>query len=181
MRFSAFILLALALSFNTVMAEHENDHRYNIRGYVLDSQQRPVKGLDVRVFDGHELLKNGKTDSSGFYSLQLHIHDPDLGKKLRLVAGSNQAELTVTFDPGDVDTVRVHEANFIAGKFTEESLGRFRLPSWVYPLAGLVLIGFILVALERRRKRKIRLKQHGSVEKSSRSKSPGRKKKSKKR
>ena len=159
MKFSVFIVLALALSIDNALAEHENDHRYNIRGYVLDEQEKPIEDLDVRAYDGSSLLASSKTDSAGYYSLHLHLHNADKGKKIRLHAGSSEAELRVTFDTDDLTSIRVHEANFVGGKFIEEGLARFRVPPWVYPLGGFIVIGYILVMLERRRKRKIKRKQ----------------------
>jgi hypothetical protein len=71
----------------------------------------------------------------------------------------------VAFDPGDISTQRVHEANFVAGKYVEGALGRFRIPPWLYVIGGLLALGVIVVILERRRKRKIRQKMVVSSEK----------------
>ena len=158
-RYYIFIPLFFGLCSNAAMAEHEVDHRYNVRGYVLDGQERAVADQDVRVFDGSSLLASGKTDASGYYSLQLHLHNEDRGKKISLRAGANEAEIRVSFDPSDITTVRVHEANFVGGQLVEKSLGRFRIPTWLYALAGLVLILLALVVLERRRKKKLKLSQ----------------------
>ena len=149
-------MFVCCLAITNAWAEHEIDHRYNIRGYVLDDNSRGINKLDVVVSDGSGLLKSGKTDSAGYYSIHLHLHNSDNRRKLRLRAGSNQAEFRVDFDPSDLSTLRVYEANFIAGEFVEGSLNRFRLPPWVYPLAGLFALGFVFVLLEKRRKKKIR-------------------------
>ena len=141
-----------------LQAEHEADHRYNIRGYLLDAEERGIANKEVAVFNDCKLLGTGKTDSSGYYSMHLHLHNSDLRQNLTLRAGSSQAQLRVKFDPTDNTTVRIHEANFIAGEFVEGDLGRFRLPSWAYLVGGLIVIGFILVTLEKRRRAKLRRK-----------------------
>ncbi len=158
-RSTALILgLVCFLMIGHLRAEHEADHRYNVRGYLLDAGERGIASQEVAVFDDGKLLGSGKTDSSGYYSIHLHLHNSDLRRKLTLRAGSSQAQLRVKFDPKDKTTVRVHEANFIGGEFVEGSLGRFRLPPWAYVLAGLVVFGFALVTLEKRRRAKIRKK-----------------------
>lgn len=150
------ILATWCLMAGNVQAEHEIDHRYNIRGYVLDSAEKAKIGEEVQVFAADKLLARGNTDSAGYYSLQLHLHNKDNHRVLRLRTGSDEAELRVEFDPADLTTQRVHDANFVGGAYVEGSLIRFRIPPWVYALAALALIGFILVMLERRRKKRLR-------------------------
>ena len=157
-------IVAAGLMITNAWAEHEADHRYNIRGYVLDENQQGIANLDVRAFNGGSLLGNSKTDSDGYYSLHLHLHNEDNRSILRLRAGPYQSELRVTFDPEDTKTLRVHDANFVAGEFVEGGLGRIRMPPWVYPVGGFLLLGVIVVLLEKRRKKKIRLKKSGLAE-----------------
>ncbi len=143
------------------LADHEVDHRYNLRGYVLDASEKAIANLDVRVSDENGPLKAGKTDSNGYYSLHLHLHDADNRRKLTLRAGNNQAEIRVKIDTSDATTIRVHDANFVGGKLVEGELSRFRISPWVYPVAGLAIFIGLLVMLEKRRKKKLRLKQSG--------------------
>jgi len=150
---------------SNVWAEHEVDHRYIIRGYVLDENQRGIGNLNVDVLHDGSLLGSSKTDSGGYYSIHLHLHNTDKGNILNLRAGPYRSELRVTFDPGDISTQRVHEANFVAGKYVEGSLGLFRIPTWSYVVGGLLALGVIVVILERRRKKKIRQKMVMSSEK----------------
>jgi len=156
MRFFVFTLLALCLATNNALADHEIDHRYNIRGYVLDDQQKALTNQEVQAYDGASLLARARTDSSGFYSLHLHLHNVDKGKKIRLRTESGEADIRVTFDPADNTTQRVHDANIVGGKLVEGSLKRFRIPSWLYLLAGFFAIAFILVMLEKRRRKKLK-------------------------
>lgn len=158
------IILALAASFLLAMpayADHEIDHRYNVQGYVLDAREKPIANLEVRVQDENGPLQTGKTDSNGYYSLHLHLHNEDNRRMLTLRAGSNQAQIQVKVDTSDATTVREHHANFIGGKLVEGKLDRFRMSPWVYPIVGLVVFLGILVLLEKRRKKKLRLK-HGA-------------------
>ncbi len=175
------LLIAGWLMITSVWAEHEIDHRYNIRGYVLDQNQQGISNRDVQVFSDSGLLASTKTDSTGYYSLHLHLHNSDNRQVLTLRAGSDQAELRVTFDPVDTTTLRVHEANFIDGEYIEGSLGHIRIPPWVYPVGGLLALGFIVVILEKRRKRKIRQKKMESSEKPSSSSRKSKKRRRRKR
>jgi hypothetical protein len=167
MRTIIFSLIAGCLFFNNVWADHEADHRYNIRGYVLNSNQKGIDNLTVQAFAEGELLSTGRTDADGYYSLHLHLHNSDYHRILKLRAGSHEADLRVTFDVEDDTSTRIHEANFVGGKFIEGDLGRFRVPPWSYAVGGLLLFIVTLVFLERRRKKKIRLAKYGTSETSS--------------
>ena len=155
------LILACLLLPVAAIAEHEADHRYNIRGYILDENDKAIAGREVTIFADGVLLASGKTDTAGYYSLHLHLHNEDRGRRLSLNAGAQRAEIRVDFDPQDKHTARVHEANLVGGKLVEQALHRWRTPSWIYPLAGFIVLGFTLVMLERRRKRKLRQKQFG--------------------
>lgn len=160
------ILIAVVgnLLVGNAWAEHEADHRYNIKGFVLDENQQGISNLNVQAFDGSSLLATGKTDTDGYYSLHLHLHNEDNHRVLKLRAGPHESELRVSFDPDDKKTLRVHDANFVAGKFIEGGLRRFRIPSWIYAIGGLVVFGFIAAFLESRRKKKLRRKKAASGE-----------------
>jgi hypothetical protein len=165
MRILLLAIVVGCLMATAAQAEHEVDHRYIVRGYVLDENQQGISNRGVWVYNGSSMLAKGTTDSSGYYSLHLHLHNTDNHQVLKLRAGEHEAELRVTFDPMDLNTARVHEANFIGSEYVEGGLGRFRMPPWLYPVAGLLVLGIILVKLEKRRKMK--LKKTGSIEKSS--------------
>jgi hypothetical protein len=146
-------------------ADHEPDHRYNIRGYLLDASQNGMAGITVQVFSEGQSIGNGKTDADGYYSLHLHLHNADNRRVLILRAGAQQAELRVKVDIKDSTSARIHEANFVAGKFIEGDLGRFRIPPWSYAAGGLFVFMLVAVFLEKYRKKKIRLAKYGSGEK----------------
>jgi hypothetical protein len=164
MRTIIFFIVAGSLLFNNAWADHEADHRYNIRGYVLNAKQQGVDNLTVQVFAEGELLSTSKTDADGHYSMHLHLHNSDYHRIFKLRAGSHETELRVTFDVEDTTSARIHEANFVDGEYIEGSLGRFRIPSWSYAVGGLLLFMIILIYLERRRKKKIKLAKHGTTE-----------------
>ncbi len=161
MRKLIYFLIAGSLFFNNVWADHEPDHRYNIRGYVLNAKQQGIDAIPVQAFAQGELLGSSKTNAEGHYSIHLHLHNSDHRRVLKLRAGSNEAELKVTFDVEDATSARTHDANFVDGKFIEGSLSRFYIPTWSYAIGGLLLFVMSLFYLEKRRKKKIRLAKHG--------------------
>ena len=164
-----YMFVGCLLSTN-LWADHEPDHRYNVRGYVLDANQRGIDNLTVKVLLEGKALGSTQTNADGYYSLHLHLHDADHHRVLKLRAGQHEAELRVKFDVGDAISARIHEANFIDGKYVEGAIGQFRIPSWSYAVGGLLLIFMIAVFLEKRRKKKIRLAKYGPTGKHSPSK-----------
>ncbi len=162
MRVIIISVIAGCLLFTSVRADHEPDHRYNIRGYVLNAQQQGIDNITVQASADGESLGSGKTNADGYYSMHLHLHNEDYRRVIKLRAGPYEAELQVTFDPEDTTSARIHEANFVDGQFVEGSLGFSHILSWIYPVGGLVVIMTILVFLEKRRKKKIRLAKFGS-------------------
>jgi hypothetical protein len=167
MRTILFSIAACCLMITNVWAEHEVDHRYNIRGYVLNQSQQGIVNQEVKVFDGNKMLAKGTTDSDGYYSLHLHLHNADNGRTLKLRAGTNETELRVTFDTTDLTTLRVHDANIVGGEFVEGNLGVIRVPPWSYAVGGLLLFILLAFFLEKRRKKKLRIAKHGPKEKHS--------------
>ncbi len=117
--FRSFILLLSIASTTTVLAEHEEDHRYTVEGFVLDANEKPLLGSEVSISLENKTLKFTTTDDQGFYSLQLHLHDTDWGKDLDIKAGDSQATIKITFERGDKHTPRVHKTNFVGGKLVE--------------------------------------------------------------
>ena len=168
------------LLFNNVWAEHEADHRYNIRGYVLDDRKQGIGNLPVQAYSKDKLLGSDKTNSDGYYSLHLHLHNSDYGNLIRLRAGPHQTDLRVTFDPADRSTARIHEINFINGEPVEDKLDHFRVPSWVYMVGGFFSLIVILIYLESRRKKKIRQAKRKSTGKQTSSRHRAKKKHRKK-
>lgn len=128
-------LLMLALLGGAAQAEHEADHRYSIRGYVLDAAEKPVVGERVSA---KVAGKSGstRTDEDGFYTLNLHLHDAHIGSDIELRAGDSIARMRMQAERGDQYEERVHWASFVAGQFREDALGRFQMPGWAWALMG---------------------------------------------
>jgi len=170
MRIFILLMLVGSLLSNNLWADHEPDHLYNVQGFVLDANQRGSRNLTVQVLSKGAVLGSTRTNSEGYYALNLNLHDADYDRILTLRAGPHTEEIRVTFDVSDTASTRIHWANFIDGQYVEGKVGEFQIPPWSYPLAGLILIILIAVALEKRRKKKIRLAKYGSAVKNTISK-----------
>jgi len=171
----AAALLTLSLATGSATAEHEADHRYRVEGYVLDTNRRPVTGLPIVVRLDNDVLEQGTTADDGFYSLQLHLHDSDWGKRLRIAAGSDEATITVSFQRGDQRTSRIHHANFIGGRLNENRIARGRSQTWIYItvailVAALGIIGYRFRKQQVRKRRKEETKLKGATQKRPRKK-----------
>ena len=161
----------------TVHAEHEANHRYNVRGYVLDDAKNPIVDAPVSLRMDGKVVGSDRTDSDGHYSIRAHLHDSDIGKKLTVRAGEHRAEIHMQGMPGDLTTDRVHHVSFLGGEFVETELDRGGLPGWSYPAGALLLAGAGIVAAQRLRRRAKRLRR--LQERQETAKNPKRKKKSK--
>ncbi|TDJ64545.1 MAG: hypothetical protein E2O37_06605 [Proteobacteria bacterium] len=147
-----FVFFALS---GSALATHEADHRYHIKGYVLDEKQMPLSDTDVSILMNNQVLGFGNTDADGFYSIRLHLHDSDRGKKLQIKTAAGVADIRVMLTPGDKSTKRVHYANFSGGQFLEKKLPRRGFPVWGYGII-IVVIGTAAVMVERHIKRRKR-------------------------
>ncbi len=139
-------------------AEHEEDHRYLITGTVLGADKSPVVAKTVVVTRRGEILGAATTDSNGYYRIRLHLHDADLGSKLRVTAGDAVAEITVTLTPGDQQTQRIHKLDFTGKEFTEQAGARAGIgipPALIYigGIIGVVLLAGWLSNRSRKRRR----------------------------
>lgn len=147
--------LAWLLCSGAVLAEHEANHRYNVRGYVLSDEKIPIKGVGVSVRVRERVLGNAKTDSNGYYSIQTHLHDSDLGKKLTLRTRGGEGEVRVSFEAGNRTKARLHHVNFIGGELVEGELSGAGRSMWAYVgiVTGVATLGAAAAALIRRRKK----------------------------
>jgi len=165
MRIFIILMLAGFVLSNNLWADHEPDHRYSVQGFVLDGKQHGSVNLTVQALSKGIVLGSTQTNSEGYYSLHLHLHDTDYDSVLTLRAGPHTAKIRVNFDVGNTTSARIHLANFIDGQYVEGKAGQFQIPTWSYVLAGLILIIVIAFALEKRRKKKIRLAKYGPAAK----------------
>ncbi len=145
-----FLLIGILVS-GAAVAEHEEDHRYTVRGYVLDAERRPIAGERVTI-RGHG---GATTGSDGGYRIVLHLHNADIGKTLHVRSRKVETNLRVSFDPGDRRSPRIHHANFIGDEFVPGELERSSIPAWVIVVAATALLGGgLLVALKSGKRRR---------------------------
>jgi hypothetical protein len=134
-RIFAAALIAFAAA---AAAEHEADHRYDVRGYVLSADKRPLDAtVTIRV--GDEVIGAGRTDGEGYYAIQLHLHDGDIGKTFAVRAGERNALIRMQADYGDRTTARVHHVNFVGSEVIEKNLST-GIPIWAYFAAAPLLL-----------------------------------------
>ncbi len=127
-----------------------------MRGYVLDANERAIPGVPVLVKYGARLVGKATTDSGGYYSILMHLHDTDLGSILSVLAGADEGDVRIKLTPGDRRAVRIHNVNFIAGEVVEGEIQRFRVPTWAYLVIGFALVASVFVYLEKLRKKKLK-------------------------
>ena len=153
-RIAAGTALVISLFSGHASAEHEADHRYTIRGYVLEQSEAPVSDVDVLVRLGDRSVGSARTDGQGYYTVRMHLHDRDIGKKLTVRAGESTTTIRMAATRGDRTESRVHYVNFVAGNAVEGKLGGWRFPAWVY-VTVLLLVSIVAVALLAHRTNKI--------------------------
>lgn len=156
-------------------ALHETDHRYDVTGYVVDAEQRPIAGVPVVGHVDGKRMGSGRSDSNGHFRFRMHLHDSHLGRELRLKTPESQGTVRVTLTPGDASTERIHHVNFIGGKLVEGELagrGGISMPTIGAVGAGVLVLGGLLGAekirrVRRRRQRAARQSESARVSKSS--------------
>ncbi len=159
---SLFPLLAVCLALlpAPALGKHEADHRYNVKGFVLDENEQPLADSPVTIRSGNDLIGHQKTNSQGYYNIPLHLHDTDLGKKLQVQTTVSKATIRVRFTPGNKATRRVHYANLIGGKLVENQLSRRRFPASVYVASAAAVVAvstIVIVARQAKRRRRRKL------------------------
>jgi hypothetical protein len=150
-RWTGVIMLVLA-PVTSVFPLHELDHRYDVAGYILDAERRPI--ADVAVV------------------AQVHLHDSDLGRELRLKTPDYAGTVRVTLTPGDTSTERIHHVNFIDGKLVEGELqerGGVSNSTLIALGTGLLIVGgvFAVEKMRRRRRRAARQAKRARADKGS--------------
>lgn len=164
-------------------ADHEADHRYTIEGFVLDKGEAPRPDVDVVVTATEGVLGRDVTDRRGFYRIELHLHTPDLGKPLTVIAGERQADIEVTFDPADTETERIHQLSFVGTDVTQADLGFRGFPTWAYVLFGIIILLVVarIISKALKKRRKLLRKQEARQKEKTRKKPGKSRRKSRKR
>jgi hypothetical protein len=154
------LAVCLALLSDPASAEHEANHRYNVKGFVLDANEQSLADSTVTIRSGNSVIGHQKTNSRGYYNIQLHLHDSDLGRRLQVRTAAGEATIRVRFTPDNKATRRVHYANLIGGKLVENQLSRRRFPASVYIASIAVVLAVsatIIVARQAKRRRRRQL------------------------
>jgi hypothetical protein len=157
MRLFFFPIVLFFVFLSAAFATHEMDHRYNVKGFVLDANADPISNSAVSIRLGNQVIGYQKTNSQGYYDIRLHLHDRDLGRNLQIRTAAAEASIRVTFTPGDKSTRRIHYANVIGGKLVEQRLTRNAFPLWGYAAiasAAVALAAAMMIGKRIRRKRK---------------------------
>jgi len=151
-----FVFLCFAAS--PVAAEHEADHRYQVRGYILDAAGEPIASVPITVRAEGKRIGGATTDADGYYTMRLHLHDEDLGRALEIRTPQAKAEIRVQLTPGDTHTRRIHHANLIDGKLTEVQLnpGQGLAHIVIGAVAASALVGGVVVLSRWQRRRRRR-------------------------
>jgi hypothetical protein len=136
-------VVAWAAAGTGVWAEHEVDHRFTVEGYVCGADGKPAGNQEVMVKDTRiPLGKTVYTDSDGFYSITLHLHNENQGDPVLVTAGGSEQHLTAKFDAKDMKSERKMVVHFGSGCETaQRSSSR-----WVYYTVGLGLAGAAALA-----------------------------------
>lgn len=180
------VAVMLLAPMTPVLALHQTDHRYDVAGYILDGDERPVADVPVVAQVDGERMGSGRSDSNGYFRFRMHLHDSDLGRELRLKTPDYAGTVRVTLTPGDTSTERIHHVSFIDGKLVEgerAGLGGLSDSTLVAVGAGVLLAGGVLAAgrVRRRRRRAARQMQAAqAVKKSGSGKRKSRKRRRKK-
>lgn len=123
-------------------AEHEVDHRFVVEGYVCSGEGKGMANQEVMVKDTRiSLGKTTYTDSDGFYSVRLHLHNENQGDPVLVAAGEREQHITAKFDPKDLTVERKATVNFGSGCEGAHAGGR-----WVYYSVGLGIAGIAAFA-----------------------------------
>jgi len=139
-RWIVVVLCAVAWSASPTwtLAEHEVDHRFIVEGYVCAADGKPAGNQEVMVKDTRiPLGKTVYTDSDGFYSITLHLHNENQGDPILVTAGESERHLTAKFDAKDLKSERKMVVHFGSGcEAAQRSSSR-----WIYYTVGLGLAG----------------------------------------
>lgn len=136
-----------------VYAEHTADHRYTIEGYVSNADGTPRPHELVAVMDRPDTrLGVTHTGSNGWYRLQLHLHNSDLGRLLIVEANHVRQQIRVTFDPQDATNERRHRLDFVGTQVRNAPLIPGASPPYVLLGFGATVVLLPVLLYLRRRK-----------------------------
>ena len=169
------VLVSMPVGF--VNSLHEVDHRYDVTGYILDAQKRPIAEVPVVGHVDGKRMGSGRSDSNGKFRFRMHLHDSDVGRELRLATPDYQGTVQVTLTPGDSSTERIHHVNFIDGRLVEGQLpgrGGISFATLGTVGAAVLVVGGLLAAEKMRRLRRRRQRVKRKLESTGTTKAPTR-------
>ena len=109
---SLVVVALLLIHAGMVLAEHEPDHRYTVRGYVRDAAGKPKKDVPVLAEHNGGTKESIKTDGSGYYEIRFHLHDSNKGDEITVTADGATKKIAADFDPNDKTTWRIGNVDF---------------------------------------------------------------------
>ena len=141
-------------------ATHEADHRFTVEGFVCGADGKPSANVEVLVKDTR--ISYGQTVTTGedgYYRAVFHLHNDNLGDPLLVEAKGEQQNLTIQFDPKDLESERKIQVNFGSGCVHDRSAP----PVWLFVGLGVVagIVGLFVgtKVVKSRRKRGARLER----------------------
>jgi len=149
--FELFVVCLFLISSSPVQAEHTPEHRFTISGYVYDNAGKPVPGTVVIKDDANSVLGTTEAGGSGYFNIQLHLHDTDAGKKLLIESEAGKKELIAKFNPSDKTTERTAEVNF---GVVPPSSGLRSNGVFLFGIAAVIAVGTFYLVVIKRKKRK---------------------------
>tara|TARA_B100000315_G_C14580969_1_gene590450 strand:- start:1756 stop:2205 length:450 start_codon:yes stop_codon:yes gene_type:complete len=141
-------------------ALHEIDHRFTISGHVRDNQGAAQSGESVVVKDtAGGILGKATSGPSGFYSIRLHLHNEDIGRKFEVSTKTQTQPLQIKFDPDNVKDERTVEVNFGSPGIAT--------PLWESPtfltFAALITFGGGIYLFMAQQRKRLRRAKHGGT------------------
>jgi hypothetical protein len=112
------IFLVWSILLPSALATHEIDHRFTVHGTVRDGRTfpgTPLTGKEVLIRDSKtgEILQRGVTDQRGRFSIVLHLHNEDRGRRLTVQSEGSEKAFELQFDPENRSTERQAQIDLI--------------------------------------------------------------------
>jgi len=95
-----------------VLAEHEADHRYTVKGYVRDAAGKPKGAVAVVAEHKSGGKKSATTDKRGYYEIRFHLHDANKGDEVTVTAEGEVKKVSVDLILEDHVTERIGRVDF---------------------------------------------------------------------
>src|SRR5215467_2470150 len=123
----AVVSLVLALNATSLvaapaLAEHEQQYRYTVVGYVKDAAGKPRAGQSMEVIrqkTGFAYV--GETDATGLYVIITRLADESRDERLLVRAGPASLMIAARFDPADHASERGTQVDFTGGRVVERA------------------------------------------------------------